>query len=207
MAAERTSESLFLAMPTYDCFDHTKRIRRDSHQLPSIDIANSFSYSSGFELSSPNFASNSFQEKDTNCVDQSTLHSNGSLAKYSRNQAFEAFYSSLKASDLSSYIGFNSILSGNARSIQNGEFSTAFICSRSHRDCIFQFRDQNFTQPVWLKPQYDRARHHSFICIKIPDSIRFIAERNNCSKASRKSLLTQTARSVAESQTNRDCPE
>eukprot|EP00795_Rhopilema_esculentum_P016045 gene16045-7391_t len=119
MAAERTSESLFLAMPTYDCYDHTKRIRRDSHQLPSIDIANSFSYSSGFELSSPNFASNSFQEKDTNCVDQSTLHSNGSLAKYSRNQAFEAFYSSLKASDLSSYIGFNSILSGNARSIQN----------------------------------------------------------------------------------------
>ena len=122
MAADGTTESLFLSLTKYDHFDHSKRIRRDNH-LASYNAANSFSYSSGFELNSPSYGSTTFQERDdTGFVDQTITEVDNSSSNYSRSQAFEAFYDSLKTTSFGNYVGFSSSLSGNARSIQNGKF-------------------------------------------------------------------------------------
>lgn len=149
MAADGTTESLFLSLTKYDHFDHSKRIRRDNH-LASYNAANSFSYSSGFELNSPSYGSTTFQESDdTGFVDQTITEVENSSPNYSRSQAFEAFYDSLKTTSFGNYIGFSSSLSGNARSIQNGEFldrNFLFWTGLASTTCILKFRDQNMSR-------------------------------------------------------------
>lgn len=116
-AAQGSTESLFLSLSSYDHYDPSKRVRRDSRSFQTGSVANSFSYSSGFELSSPGYTGKSFQDDDSaGHMDQQTFNCTG--PKFNRSQAFEEFYNSL---DLRNYIGFGSSLSASARSIQNGE--------------------------------------------------------------------------------------
>lgn len=119
-ATQGSTESLFLSLSSYDHYDPSRGVRKDNRSFPSVSIANSFSYSSGFELNSPGYAGNNFQDEDTiGRMSQQSFTENG--PKYNRNQAVEEFYNSLRTSDLRHYIGFGSSLSANPRSIQNGK--------------------------------------------------------------------------------------
>ena len=121
-AAQGSTESLFLSLSTYDHYDPSKRVRRDSRPFQSPSVANSFSYSSGFELNSPGYTGTSLQDEDAIGHMNQQGFENSDPA-FSHNQAFEEFYNSLRTSDLRNYIGFGSSLSASARSIQNGELS------------------------------------------------------------------------------------
>jgi len=88
----------------------------DGRSCSSVSVANSFSYSSGFELNSPSYTGTN--DDDTIArMNQHNFAENG--PNYARSQAVEEFYNSLRTSDLRNYIGFGSSLSANARSIQN----------------------------------------------------------------------------------------
>ena len=117
--ADGTTESLFLGFPSYD---HHKRIRRESH-LTAINVANSFSYSSGFELSSPHYAGNTYGSSETNIgfMESQPVSQIECDASYTDSRSFEAFYDSLNTNGFSSALGMGSGLQGNARSIQNGK--------------------------------------------------------------------------------------
>ena len=126
-ATQSNTESLFLSLSSYENYDPSRKVRRESRSFPSVSIAaNSFSYSSGFELNSPSYTGSNFQDEDTiDRMNQQNFTDNGT--KYNRSQAVEEFYNSLRTSDLRHYIGFGSSLSANARSIQNGKLSSCFL--------------------------------------------------------------------------------
>eukprot|EP00794_Sanderia_malayensis_P013887 gene13887-15335_t len=117
--ADGTTESLFLTFPTYD---HSKRIRRDSH-LSSLTVQNSFSYSSGLELTSHGaYHQNSListSDNNIGFIDQQPSNAVDFELKDVGRRNFEAFYDSLNTNGFSSVFGLGSGFHGNARSIQN----------------------------------------------------------------------------------------
>ncbi len=140
MMADGTTESLFLALPTYD---HSKRIRRENH-LSTFTVQNSFSYSSGLELNSRSSGLLGATESNISFIEPSQYEGD---MNFSGNRGFETFYDTLGTNGYSTCLGLANGYQGSARSIQNGRFTSrsSRVVSRSRSFVSFViplFRDR-----------------------------------------------------------------